>query len=66
MGGGVTACPDPKRPDFFQIEDDAQVFYVHVVKATGKVTLLAVWDREAESIEADAAVPAQETFPRAW
>jgi hypothetical protein len=48
LDGGAPARSDPKRPDFFEIEDDTQVFYVYVVKATGKVTLLAVWSREPE------------------
>ena len=46
LGSCVTARPDPKRPDFFEIEDESQVFYIYVVKASGKVTLLAVWDLE--------------------
>jgi hypothetical protein len=49
LDSGAPAHPDPKRPDFFEIEDDTQVFYVHLVKASGRVTLLAVWDRETES-----------------
>jgi len=52
LGNDAPARPDPKRPDFFEIEDDTQVFYVHVVKTSRKVTLLAVWDREAELIAA--------------
>lgn len=50
LDSGAPARPDPKRPDFFEIEDRTQVFYVHVAKASGKVTLLAVWDREAEPV----------------
>lgn len=50
LDGGAPMRPDPKRPDFFEVEDENRVFYVHVVKATGKVTLLAVWDREAERV----------------
>ncbi len=52
LDNSAPARPDPKRPDFFEIEDDTQVFYVHVVKTSGKVTLLAVWDREAELVAA--------------
>lgn len=47
LDSGAPARPDPKRPDFFEIDDDTHVYYVHVAKANGKVTLLAVWDREA-------------------
>lgn len=44
----VPARPDPKRTGFFEIEDGHQVFYVRVQQGTCKVTLLAVWSREAE------------------
>lgn len=50
LDGGAPVRPDPKRLDFFEIEDDTQVFYVHVAKASAKVTLLAVWNREAAAI----------------
>jgi hypothetical protein len=45
---GAPALPDPRRVGFFEIEDQEQVFYIHVVRGTGKVTLLAVWSREEE------------------
>jgi len=48
LGSGVVARPDPQRPNFFEIEDETQVFYIHVGKPSGKVTLLAVWDRETK------------------
>ena len=47
LDSGAPMRPDLKRPDLFEIEDEAQVFYIHVAKPSGKVTLLAVWDREA-------------------
>ena len=55
LDSGAPARPDPKRADFFEIEDQTQVFYVHV-KASGKVTLLAVWDREAQPATTDATI----------
>jgi hypothetical protein len=45
---GAPARPDPKRTDVFEIEDHQRIFYVHIAKASGKVTLLAVWNRGAE------------------
>lgn len=48
LASGAPARPDEKRADFFEIEDHNQIFYVHVSKNTGSVTLLAVWDRNAE------------------
>ena len=58
LDSAVPALPDPKRPDFFEIEDHTQVFYVHVAKASGKVTLLAVWNRDAEGEATNVAIPA--------
>ena len=31
LDSGAPARPDPKRPDFFEIEDQTQAFYIHVV-----------------------------------
>jgi hypothetical protein len=58
LDSGAPTRPDIKRPDFFEIEDHAHVFYVHIAKASGKVTLLAVWSREAEDTVTRAATPA--------
>lgn len=46
LAGGVPARPDPRRKNFFELEDGSRVFYIHVSPATGKVMLLAVWDGE--------------------
>jgi hypothetical protein len=49
LDSDAPALPDPKRPNFYEIQDqNNQVFYIHVVKPSGKVTLLAVWQRIAE------------------
>lgn len=48
LDSGASMRPDLKRPDFFEVEDRNRIFYIHVSKASGKVTLLAVWDREAK------------------
>jgi hypothetical protein len=47
---GAPARPDPKRTDVFEIEDHERIFYVHMAKTSGKVTLLAVWSRDTEHI----------------
>jgi hypothetical protein len=44
---GAPALADPKRADVFEIEDGKQIFYVHAAKASGKVTLLAIWESKA-------------------
>lgn len=49
LDSGAPMRPDPKRPGFFEIENQTHGFYIYVAKASGKVTLLAVWNREAEN-----------------
>jgi hypothetical protein len=55
---GAPARPDPKRTDVFEIEDHERIFYVHVGKTSGKVTLLAVWNRDTGHNPAQATTPA--------
>jgi len=47
LTGGTEVTPDPKRPNFYEIEDDSLVYYIHVLPASGKVLLLATWPSEA-------------------
>jgi hypothetical protein len=46
--GGARLTPDPKHPGFFEIHNDAQVYYVHVVPNSCKVLLLATWVQNEE------------------
>ena len=39
---------DPRRPDFFELDDNDRVFYIYVSPSTGTITLLATWVRELE------------------
>jgi len=43
---GAKAMPDPKRADFYELEHDSTVYYIHVSPLTGKILLLATWPRE--------------------
>jgi hypothetical protein len=52
LAAGVAPRPDTRHPGLFEIEDPGQVFYVFISKATGKVTLLAVWDKDPEPRQA--------------
>jgi hypothetical protein len=45
---GAKLIPDPKHPGFFEIQNDTQVYYVHIVPNSGKVLLLATWMQDAE------------------
>jgi hypothetical protein len=40
------AVPDARRPHFFEVQADDQVFYIHVSPVSRKITLLAAWSQE--------------------
>ena len=40
---GVSARPDPRRRNFYDVEHADRAFFIHVSPLTGKVILLAVW-----------------------
>jgi hypothetical protein len=48
IASGAPASPDARRPGFFELQADDQVFYIHVSPATQKITLLATWSTEPE------------------
>lgn len=48
LASGVPAVPDARRPGFFEIQDGAQVFYIHISPATQQITLLATWAHEPD------------------
>jgi hypothetical protein len=44
LARGTEVTPDPKRANFYEVEDDSVVYYIHVFPSSGKVLLLATWD----------------------
>jgi hypothetical protein len=48
LASGASADPDARRPNFFEIQAEDQVFYVHISPLTQRITLLATWSREPE------------------
>jgi hypothetical protein len=48
LASSAPAAADARRPHFFEIEAEDQVFYVHISPVTQKVTLLATWSRQPE------------------
>ena len=46
LAGGVAVRPDPRRKNLYEVDAGAHIFYIFVSPATGKVTLLALWDSE--------------------
>lgn len=44
LARGVSASADPHRKDFYEIEHDFRVFYIHICP-NKKVLLLAMWPK---------------------
>jgi hypothetical protein len=42
------ATPDGRRANFFEIQAEDQVFYIHLSPVTHKITLLATWSLEPD------------------
>jgi hypothetical protein len=42
--------PDPRRPGFFEIDGDANVFYVFRYPSGSKVLLVGVWERVRDRV----------------
>jgi hypothetical protein len=55
LASGAAGKPDPKRPDFHEVESGSEVFYLHVSPLTGTITLLATWSKEEAPALPDAA-----------
>ncbi|MFQ5777136.1 MAG: hypothetical protein ACE5IP_03925 [Terriglobia bacterium] len=46
LAAGALAHADPRRQNFYELENGRQIFYVHVVPQRSKVLLLATWDKD--------------------
>ena len=56
LAAGVGAFTDSHRKDFYEVENEDRVFYIHL-RPNGHVWLLAVWPRAGSALDA-APVPA--------
>ena len=48
LNSGTPLREDPRRANFFEVDDEDRVFYIHVSPTTSTVTLLAIWAQELE------------------
>jgi hypothetical protein len=46
LASGAQVTPDPKRSNFFEVQTDSLVYYVHISPVTGKILLLGTWPAE--------------------
>lgn len=59
---GANAASDPARKDFYDVEDESQIYYIHICPS-GKVLLLAVWPKAGVPLHATAAHMAASAAP---
>ena len=46
---GAAAKADPRRESFYEVESDAEVFYVHISPVSGRVLLIGIWPKSSIS-----------------
>ena len=46
LSAGASLRPDTRRPGFFEIDGDSNVFYIFKYPTGTKVLLLGVWERD--------------------
>jgi hypothetical protein len=51
LSRGANVIPDPKRPGFYEVKLHVQLYIIYVSPGTGKVLLIAGWNREALQVE---------------
>ena len=47
LSTGAPVHPDPRRKNFYELENCSKVYYIHLSPKNNKVMLLAVWDKGA-------------------
>jgi len=55
LAAGAKAYPDPRRKEFYDVENGARMFYIHL-SPSGRVWLLATWLKECQQAAAHDAV----------
>ena len=54
LQAGAPARQDPRRPNFYEVDNCSRVFYIHITPK-GKVWLLAIWTQDSaqQDVEPD-------------
>src|SRR5882762_8798555 len=50
LNSGAPSRPDPRRPGFFEVDGEENVFYVFRYPTGTKVLLVGVWERERDRV----------------
>lgn len=52
LQAGAPARRDPRRRDFYEVDNCSRVFYIHITPR-GKVWLLAIWAKDSAESDAE-------------
>jgi len=50
LATGVSAQRDPRRENFYELEDGENTFYIHISPVNGDVMLLARWSSSPKDV----------------
>ncbi len=50
---GAPARPDPRRRNFYEVDNCSRVFYIHITPR-GRVLLLAIWSKDTPEPDVEA------------
>jgi len=50
LAAGIIGRPDVRRPGFFEVDGDSNVYYIFRYPSGHKVLLLAAWERPSDPI----------------
>lgn len=50
LADGTNLRQDPRRQSFYEVHDDASVYYIYASPISGKVYLLATWQKEPSPV----------------
>ncbi len=47
LATGAPARPDPRRSNFYELDNGSRVYYIHISPVSGRVWLLAIWRKSS-------------------
>jgi len=50
LSSGAPSRPDPRRPGFFELDGEENVFYIFRYPSGAKILLVGVWERERDRV----------------
>lgn len=60
LAGTVAATPDPKRKNFYDVEEGSTIFYIYVSPANEEIFLIAAWEKPFAQCNSQVSQPPQQ------